>query len=99
MNSLNCVLCPQNFDVSSVQDSRNSRSNSKGLSVSASLSGDISGVGANMGMSHAREKQTVLTTLHGNQVKKLVKLPERRAKKFGAILGHFVPHLIQFAPI
>jgi len=36
--------------------------------VSGTLSGGVSGVGANMGMSHSREKHTVLTTLNGKQV-------------------------------
>ncbi|HEB57139.1 MAG TPA: filamentous hemagglutinin N-terminal domain-containing protein, partial [Gammaproteobacteria bacterium] len=56
------------LDVASVQDSRNSRSNSEGFSVSGTLSVGVTGVGANMGMSHSRVRETVLTTLTGGTV-------------------------------
>jgi len=57
----------KNLDISSVQDSNNSRSHSQGLSISGGTGG-ISGAGVNSGMSHSRQKQTVLTTLNGNSV-------------------------------
>jgi len=57
----------KHLDVASEQDSNNSRSNSQGVSVSGTLSG-VSGVGANLGMSHSRASETVLTTVTGNKV-------------------------------
>jgi len=58
----------KNLDIASVQDSRNSRSDSQGFSISGSKTFGVTGVGANMGMSHSREKHTVLTTVTGNKV-------------------------------
>jgi len=57
----------EHLNVASVQDSNNSRSQSSGFSVSGGTDG-ISGAGVNAGNARFRAKETVLTTLTGNNV-------------------------------
>jgi len=60
-------ITTNNLKVASVQNSSKSRSNSQGMSAGFNAGG-LSSLGANQAAAHARKKETLQTTLLGNEV-------------------------------